>query len=115
MAFQESRIDPLIFDFEVGMSAGKKKPLAHRASGLRFAVNRLIILFRDGRKLHLPLQLYPTLLDATPQQRKAWQMIGPGKAFYWKELDLDLSVDGLIQGLREVIPPPPKTTARRSA
>jgi hypothetical protein len=67
----------------------------------------LIVLFRDGRELHLPLQLYPTLLNATPQQRKAWQMIGPGKALYWKDLDLDLSIDGLIQGLREAIPSPP--------
>jgi Protein of unknown function (DUF2442) len=65
--------------------------------------------------LHLPLQLYPTLLDATPKQRKAWQMIGPGKAFYWKDLDLDLSIDGLIQGLREAIPRPPTAVTRRSA
>ena len=64
--------------------------------------------------LHLPLQLYPTLLDATPRQRKAWQMIGPGKAFHWKELDLDLSVDGLIRGLREAIPRLPTVVARRS-
>ena len=77
------------------MSTGKNKPLAHRAAGLRFANDRLIVLFRDGRELHLPLQLYPTLLDATPQQRKAWQMVGPGKAFHWKDLDLDLSIDGL--------------------
>jgi len=89
------------------MSTGKNKPLAHRAAGLRFANDRLIVLFKDGRELHLPLQLYPTLLDATLQQRKAWQMIGPGKAFHWKELDLDLSVDGLIWGLRDGIPRPP--------
>jgi hypothetical protein len=97
------------------VSAAKNKPLIHRAAGLRFADGRLIVLFRDGCELHLPLQLYPTLLDATPQQRKAWQMIGPGKAFHWKELDLDLSVDGLIQGLREAIPAPSVRPARRSA
>jgi len=97
------------------MSTGKNKLLAHRATGLRFADDRLIVLLTDGRELHIPLQLYPTLLDATPQQRKAWKMIGPGKAFHWKDLDLDLSIDGLIQGVRETIPPPPNTTARRSA
>jgi hypothetical protein len=75
----------------------------------------LIVLFKDGREVHLPLRLYPTLLAASKQQRKAWQMIGPGNAFHWKDLDLDLSIDGLIQGLREAIPPPPVPNARRIA
>jgi hypothetical protein len=97
------------------MARGKNKLIAHRAAGLRFADDRLIVLFRDGRELHLPLQLYPTLLNATPRQRKAWQMIGPGKAFYWKGLDLDLSVDGLIQGLREAIPRVPSRLAKCGA
>jgi hypothetical protein len=39
-------------------------------------------------------------------------MIGIGNAFHWAELDLDLSVDGLIQGCREMIPAPPKLGAK---
>src|SRR5207244_477614 len=99
----------------VGMNTGKSKTIAHRAAGLRFTEDRLIVSFRDGRELHLPLHLYPTLQNATPKQRAAWQMIGPGKAFHWKDLDLDLSLDGLISGLREAIPAPPTRKARKSA
>jgi hypothetical protein len=97
------------------MNTGKNKTLAHRAAGLRFANNRLIVLFKDGRELHLPLRLYPSLLDATSKQRESWEMFGLGKAFNWKDLDLDLSIEGLISGLREAIPAPPGTKARRSA
>jgi hypothetical protein len=42
-------------------------------------------------------------------------MIGPEKGFHWPALDLDLSVDGLIQGLREAIPTPPRSQSRRTA
>jgi hypothetical protein len=97
------------------MNTGKSKISPHRAARLRFANDRLIVLFKDGREVHLPLRLYPTLLAATKKQREAWQKIGPGKAFHWKDLDLDLSIEGLIQGLREMIPQPPAPNARRIA
>ena len=98
-----------------GRSTGSAKIPEHRAKALRFDDGRLIIAFRDGREMHVPLRLYPTLTRATPSQRSNWIMIGPGKAFHWPELDLDLSVDGLVQGLREAIPAPPRVKTRRSA
>lgn len=97
------------------MNTGNAKVVANRAGGLRFESDRIIVAFTDGREVHIPLRLYPTLARATPAQRLRWKMIGPGKAVHWPELDLDLSVDGLIQGLREAIPAPPKRSARRIA
>jgi hypothetical protein len=99
------------------MSTGiaKIKAAEHRAVTLRFEAKRLVVVFRDGREVHVPLAFYPTLLRASPAQRARWEMLGHGTAFHWRSLDLDLSVDGLIQGLREAIPVPPKLTARRSA
>jgi hypothetical protein len=97
------------------MSTGAVNISANRAKGLRFENNRLVVLFRDGREVHVPLRLYPSLRRATAAERGHWTMIGPGKGFHWPELDLDLSVDGLIQGLREAIPPPPRIRTRRSA
>jgi hypothetical protein len=99
------------------MSTGiaKTKPADNRATTLRFEAERLVVVFRDGREVHVPLGFYPTLLRASPAQRAEWELIGRGKAVHWPALDLDLSVDGLIQGLREAIPAPPKLTARRSA
>jgi len=97
------------------MSTGTANIASNRAKGLRFEGNRLIVLFRDGREMHVPLRLYPSLRRATASEREEWTMIGPGKGFHWAELDLDLSVDGLIQGLGEAIPAPPRSRARRSA
>jgi hypothetical protein len=82
---------------------------------LRFDGDRLIVEFRDGREMHVPLRLYPSLVRATPEERSNWIMIGPGKGFHWPDLDLDLSADGLVQGLREAIPAPPRVRSRRSA
>jgi hypothetical protein len=99
------------------MSIGnvKTKIVDNRAKGLRFDGNRIIVAFHDGREIHVPLGFYPTLLRAKPSDRADWEMIGRGKAFHWPRLDLDLSVDGLVQGLRQAIPAPPKLPARRSA
>ena len=97
------------------MSTGNGKIAPNRPKGLRFEGDRLIVAFQDGREVHVPLRLYPSLLRATAAQRSRWRMIGPGKAFHWPNLDLDLSVEGLISGLREAIPAPPRVRARRSA
>jgi hypothetical protein len=77
------------------------------ATGLRFSKQRLIVELDDEREVSIPLERYPTLMQARPAQRNAWRLIGPGKAFYWEGLDLDLSVRGLVSGLPEVIPAPP--------
>ncbi len=97
------------------MSISAIKTSANRAKGLRFEAGRLIVLFRDGREVHIPLKLYRTLHEATPAQRAKWVMIGPGKGFHWPDLDLDLAIDGLILGLRESIPSPPRTKALSQA
>ena len=97
------------------MARRKAKSAVNRAAGLRFGTDRLIVELEDGRELHVPLRIYPLLLHATPARRSHWVMIGPGKGFHWPDLDLDLSVDGLISGLREAIPAPPRAKARRSA
>lgn len=45
-------------------------------------------------------------------------MLNAGEAFHWPELDLDLSVAGIANGLREAIAQPPelaKKPRRKSA
>jgi hypothetical protein len=81
------------------------------ATRLRFEDDRLIVVLDDGREMSLPLSLYPTLLHATSTQRDAWELIGPDTGFHWEELDLDLSVQGLLLGLPEAIPAPPSPSA----
>jgi hypothetical protein len=82
-----------------------------RAVAVRFEKGRLILVLSDRREVSLPLDLYPSLLHATDAERAEWEMIGPGKGFFWSKLDLDLSVEGLIEGFREAVPRPPDWAA----
>jgi len=80
---------------------------ANRAIALRFDADRLVIQLKDGRELSIPLEHYPTLFRATPRERDQWEILGAGRALHWELLDLDLSVEGLLNGLSERIPHPP--------
>ena len=86
----------------------------NRAKNLSFGPERMIVRLVDGRELSVPLVLYPTLRKASPDQRADWELLGEGRAIYWESLDLDLSVEGILQGLPERIPQPP-SVVRRSA
>jgi hypothetical protein len=57
-----------------------------------------MVALRDGRLLGLPLWLYPTLLDAPSVSRRRWELVAGGRGISWPELDLDLSVDGMLAG-----------------
>ena len=59
----------------------------------------LEVWLSDGRIIVTPLSWYPTLQAATSKQRRAFENRGVGLA--WEELDLDLSVEGMLAGKRE--------------
>jgi hypothetical protein len=98
---------------EAGMRTGKTKtaeklesPL--RATGLRFDKARIVVILDDDREISLPLTKYPSLLKASGAERRNWEIIGDGDGFHWESLNLDLSTYGLVNGIREGIPRPPK-------
>jgi hypothetical protein len=51
----------------------------------------------DGREIVVPLEWFPRLRDATPEQRTNWRLIGRGVGIHWEEIDEDLSVVGLLR------------------
>lgn len=61
-----------------------------------FTEDCLVTRLEDGRVLSVPLEWYPSLRDATEQQRSNWQLIGGGIGIHWPELDEDLSVRGML-------------------
>lgn len=85
----------------------KKADRGDRATQLRFDGSRIVVCLTDGREVSVPLARYPTLIRATPTDRENWELLGNGRGFYWKSLDLDLSTEGLVQGLPERIPRAP--------
>jgi hypothetical protein len=58
----------------------------------------LTVRLMDGRTISVPLVWYPRLSQATPEQRKNWQISGGGYGIHWEEIDEDLSTEGLLRG-----------------
>jgi hypothetical protein len=68
------------------------------AVGLVVTDTELVVTLSDGRKLSVPIAWYPRLANATPEQRRNWQILGPGVGFHWPDVDEDLSVEGMLLG-----------------
>ena len=72
-----------------------KAPEAERVA---VAADTLTAELSDGRTISVPLDWYPRLTHATPQERDNWELIGRGEGIHWPDLDEDLSVEGLLAG-----------------
>ena len=57
----------------------------------------LRLTLADGRELAAPLEWFPRLRDATPEQRNHWRLIGRGQGVHWPEVDEDISVASLLR------------------
>ena len=60
----------------------------------------------DGRTISVPLAWSWRLSDATPEQRQRFQLIGDGIGFHWPDIDEDISVHGMLDGIPARRPPP---------
>ena len=67
-----------------------------RARTIEFVADAFVVHLLDGRSLTVPLEWFPRLRDATPEQRRHYEMIGHGLAIYWPEIDADISVPRLF-------------------
>lgn len=69
-----------------------------RVMDVRVDDERLSVDLMDGRTITVPLAWYPRLFDATPEQRRNWEVAGGGYGIHWPEIDEDLSTEGLLRG-----------------
>ncbi len=53
----------------------------------------------DGRVISVPLVWSWRLSDATPDQRNKYEIIGDGQGVHWPDVDEDLSVEGMFNGV----------------
>ncbi len=72
-------------------------PTTARAIDVYCDQDALHVRLSDGREIAVPLEWFPRLRDATPEQRAAWELIGQGIGIHWVTLDEDLSVAGLLR------------------
>jgi hypothetical protein len=78
------------------MNTSVVSPAHARARRVEFVPDALVVHLEDGRSLSVPLQWFPRLRDATPEQRNNWRLIGPGTGIHWPDIDEDISVAGLL-------------------
>ena len=52
----------------------------------------------DGRTVTARLVWFPRLLEATPEQRQNWRIVGAGYGVHWPDVDEDLSSEGFLRG-----------------
>ena len=53
----------------------------------------------DGRTISVPLAWSWRLSDATPEQRAHYEIFGEGTGIRWPDIDEDLSVRGMLEGV----------------
>jgi hypothetical protein len=71
----------------------------------------VVVELADGAALATPLWWYPPLRAATPGQRNDIELSPYG--VHWPDLDEDLSIEGMLKGLKYpgTTPPSPKAEA----
>ena len=83
---------------ERGRIASQTEP---RASSARYdaATGRVIVELTNGCVFAFPPRLAQGLSEATDQQLAVVELLGRGYGLHWEDLDVDLSVPGLMAGL----------------
>lgn len=58
--------------------------------------DEIIAHLMDGRTISVPLAWSWRLLEATPEQRSKFEIIGDGQGIHWPEVDEDISAEGML-------------------
>jgi hypothetical protein len=72
-------------------------PTSVLAMDVRFTDDAMLVSLSDGREVSVPLEWFPRLRDATPEQRKKWRLIARGIGMHWEEIDEDIAVTTLLR------------------
>ena len=70
--------------------------LSAQAMSVEFVDASLRIGLTDGREISAPIEWFPRLRDASPEQRGNWRLIGHGEGVHWPDIDEDVSVNALL-------------------
>lgn len=70
-----------------------------RIEALRVTDQEIIAFLADGRTISVPLAWSWRLSDATPEQRDNWQISGGGAYVHWPDVDEDISIESMLNGI----------------
>jgi len=74
----------------------------------------IVARLADGRTVSVPLAWSWRLSNATPAQRRRFEIIGTGEGVRWPELDEDISARGMLEGIPARPPKQAKAKRRRA-
>ena len=89
-------------EIDAALARGRAARLAEpRAAGARYdgASGRVVVELTNGCTFAFPARLAQGLERATDEQLAAVEILGAGSGLHWEDLDVDLSVPGLLAGL----------------
>ncbi|HVO69058.1 MAG TPA: DUF2442 domain-containing protein [Aggregatilineaceae bacterium] len=69
-----------------------------RPVAVKISDNMLWVTLHGGRMIGTPLEWYPRLAEATPEQQVNYELGLTG--IHWPDLDEGLSVGGMLRGVR---------------
>ena len=72
-------------------------PTSVLATNVRFTDDSLHVNLSDGREVSVPLEWFPRLRDASPEQRNRWRLIARGIGIHWEDIDEDVAVSTLLR------------------
>ena len=67
---------------------------------VRFDDDSFWVSLSDGRVVGVPLAWFPRLLEATQEQRMAYELSRMG--IHWDAIDEDISVHGILMGFGDL-------------
>lgn len=70
-----------------------------RIKNIDITDDSIIAQLTDGRTISVPLVWSWRLSEATPEQRKHYEIIGDGHGVHWTDVDEDISADGMLYGI----------------
>jgi hypothetical protein len=85
-----------------------------RIVGLEVTKDAIVAELADGRIISVPLAWSWRLANATPSQRKNFEIIGAGEGVHWPDIDEDISARGMLQGVPACRPKQVKVKRRRA-
>ena len=71
-----------------------------RIKSVNVTDHAIVAHLADGRMVSVPLEWSWRLKDATPEQCARWEILGDGQGIRWPDIDEDISLEGMLRGVR---------------
>ena len=81
------------------MSTAARPTSDSRARTVEVTGDEIVAHLADGRTISVPLAWSWRLSDATAEQRQRYELIGDGEGIHWPDVDEDISVRGMLEGI----------------